>query len=108
MNFSAAVEVLYRLNTGVIGTGDDRHERPHKPILLLAVFDALAEGNARPNHLPWSNWLRERFRLYFELVQSHNDECSPENPFFYLRSEGSWQPVTATPTGEAPLTTTPA
>ena len=88
MNFAAAVEVLYRLNTGVIGTGAARHERPHKPILLLAVFDALAEGKARPDRVPWSTWLRERFRVYFDAVRSHNDDCSPENPFFYLRGDG--------------------
>ena len=48
MDFSAAIETLYRLNTGVIGTGAGRHERPHKPVMLLAVFDALASGAARP------------------------------------------------------------
>ena len=37
MDFFAAIEVLYRLNTGVIGTGACRHERPHKPVMLLAV-----------------------------------------------------------------------
>ncbi len=29
--FEQAVEALYNLNVGVIGTGADRHERPHKP-----------------------------------------------------------------------------
>lgn len=107
MKPAAAVEALYRLNTGVVGTGDSRHERPHKPALLLAVFDALASGKARPNHVQWSQWLRDRFSVYFELVKSHNDECSPENPFFYLRSEGFWQPVTTTPQGDLPLSSTP-
>lgn len=107
MNSATAVEALYCLNTGVIGMGDSRHERPHKPVLLLAVFDALASGKALPNHVPWSQWLRDRFSVYFERVKSHNDECSPENPFFYLRSEGFWHPVTATPRGEVPLSTTP-
>ena len=41
MKPAAAVEALYRLNTGVIGTGDSRHERPHKPLLLLAVLASL-------------------------------------------------------------------
>ncbi len=108
MNFTDAVEVLYNLNAGVIGTGAGRHERPHKPVLLLAIFDALAEGRARPDLVPWSDWLRERFRRYFDLVKSHNDECSPENPFLYLRSDGFWMPVHATPTGETPLAETPA
>src|SRR5688572_6676260 len=71
MDFSAAVEALYRLNTGVIGTETGRHERPHKPVLLLAVFDALASGKAQPNRVEWSAWLRERFRIYFDQVRSH-------------------------------------
>jgi hypothetical protein len=37
-----AVEKLYELSVGVIGTGDDRLERPHKPVMLLAVLDMLA------------------------------------------------------------------
>jgi putative restriction endonuclease len=61
MDFSAAIEVLYRLNTGVIGTATGRHERPHKPVLLLAVFDAIAEEKALPNRIEWSQWLRDRF-----------------------------------------------
>jgi putative restriction endonuclease len=104
---AAAIEALYRLNTGVIGVDESRHERPHKPALLLAVFDALASGKARPDHVPWSQWLRDRFGVLFELVKSRNDECSPENPFFYLRSDGFWQPVTVTAKGEVPLSATP-
>jgi putative restriction endonuclease len=107
MTFADAVEALYALGTGVIGKGADRHERPHKPVLLLAVFDALAAGRARPDHVTWSNWLRERFRVYFDLVGSHNDECTPENPFFYLKNDGFWAPVAVTPEGELPLATTP-
>lgn len=107
MNFASAVEALYQLNTGVVGIAAGRHERPHKPVLLLAVFDALADGKARPDHVPWSEWLRTRFRHYFEVVKAHNDECSPENPFFYLRSDGFWVPVNAMPSGEVPLSTTP-
>src|SRR5688572_7102540 len=107
MNFPVAVEVLYHLNTGVIGTGGDRHERPHKPVLLLAVLDAITAGKARPDHVPWSHWLRERFAAYFAIVRSHNDECTPENPFYYLKTDGFWYPVAVTAQGEIPLATTP-
>jgi len=107
MTFDDAVEILYRLKTGVIGSRDVRHERPHKPVLLLAVFDGLAVGNARPDHVSWGEWLRARFRIYFEVVRSHNDECSPELPFYYLKSDELWLPVVATSCGELPLSTTP-
>lgn len=101
------IDVLYRLNTGVVGTGAARHERPHKPVLLFVVLDAIAAGQARPDHVPWSAWLRDRFRLYFAIVRAHNDDCSPEYPFFHLRSDGFWVPVLAAPAGEVPLVTTP-
>lgn len=107
MNFPDAVEQVYRLSTGVIGSNMDRHERPHKPVLLLAIFDAIAAGEARPDRVPWSNRLRERFAEYFVLVQSRNDECTPENPFLYLRTDGFWQPFVITAQGEAPLEATP-
>ena len=107
MTFPAAVEILYSLSVGVVGSGADRHERPHKPVLLLAVFDALAAGKASPDRVEWTGWLRERFRIYFELVSSHNDQCTPENPFFFLKSDGFWIAVDITPQGEVPLTSTP-
>ena len=41
-NIDEAVERLYDLNVGVIGTGSARHERPHKPLLILAALDVIA------------------------------------------------------------------
>ena len=107
MDFSAAIETLYRLNTGVIGTEAGRHERPHKPVLLLAVFDALASGKSQPNRVEWSAWLRERFRIYFELVRSHDDSCTPEFPFFHLKGDGFWLPFSVETSGESPLAAPP-
>lgn len=107
MEFSAAIEHLYRLNTGVIGTGAARHERPHKPVLLLAVLDAVAAGQARPDRVPWSVWLRQRFAAYFEVVRSHDDTCEPELPFYYLRSDELWKPLVANPDGSSPLPAPP-
>jgi len=107
MDFSAAVEAIYRLNTGVIGTETGRHERPHKPVLLLAVFDALASRKAQPNRVEWSAWLRERFRIYFEQVRSHADSCTPEFPFYHLKGDGFWLPVSVESTGEIMLAAPP-
>ena len=33
-----AIEWIYGLHVGVTGTGTARHEKPHKPVLLLAVL----------------------------------------------------------------------
>lgn len=105
--FEHAVEALYNLNVGVVGTGTMRHERPHKPLLLLAVIDLIAQGKATPNRIPWSQDLRTRFALYFEQVRQRDDQCTPENPFFYLRQEKWWRPLRQSSNGIVPLENTP-
>ena len=37
-----------------------RHESPHKPVLLLAVLDLFARGETTPDHIEWSQLLRQR------------------------------------------------
>lgn len=103
----AAIERLYDLNVGVIGVGPERHERPHKPLLLLVVLDMIALGQIPPHHIPWSQELRCRFSEYFDQVRQLNDDNTPENPFFYLRRDGFWQPVRVTEGAEHPLESTP-
>lgn len=106
-NLGEAIDALYDLNVGVIGQGSSRHERPHKPVLLLAILDLIAQGFATPDRIVWSQQLRDRFDIYFVLVRKLNDQCTPENPFLYLRQEGWWVPSRAGPTGDQPLDTTP-
>jgi putative restriction endonuclease len=101
------IERLYALNVGVIGTDALRHERPHKPLLLLAVLDLLDTGLATPDCIEWNAALRERFSAYFEKVKKADDRDTPENPFHYLASEGFWQVFRRTPAGPAPQETTP-
>jgi putative restriction endonuclease len=108
MNLSAAINALYSLNVGVVGTGNQRHERPHKPVLLLAVLDAVAEGRTPPQRIEWTQWLRSRFRIYFDAVRSSNDDMAPELPFFHLRSEGFWEPVRLSTSGATPLSAPPS
>lgn len=102
-----ALDALYRLNVGVVGSGVGRHERPHKPVLLLAVFDLLDAGSATPRRVPWSRALTTAFERYFRVVRSADDDCTPENPFLYLRSDGFWEPLRAGAGGSQPLGTTP-
>lgn len=98
-----AVEQLYDLNVGTVGTGSQRHERPHKPILLLTVMDLIANGTATPDNILWSEQLRSTFRKYFEKIRRLNDSDTPENPFVYLRSDGFWNPVVKTDNVVVPL-----
>jgi putative restriction endonuclease len=102
-----AIEALYDLNVGVIGTPSGRHERPHKPVLLLAVLDLISAGRATAEHVPWSPELRERFSAYFEVVRRENDQNTPENPFFYLKGDGFWQPLIISGGDTRPLENTP-
>lgn len=107
-DLSQALDVLYRLGVGVVGTGESRHERPHKPAMMLASLDAIAAGVATPDKIAWSPWLRDRFRSYFELVRGSNDTCTPENPFLYLRSDGFWEPLRTGPSGVSQLEAPPS
>ena len=101
------LDALYRLKVGVVGAGGTRHERPHKPVLLLAVLDAMEAGTATPERVEWGRGLRERFAQYFEIVRSRDDDCTPENPFYYLGSDGFWQPFKLDGSGERELEAPP-
>ena len=87
-----ALETIYRLNVGVTGSGSARHERPHKPVLLLAALDAIEANEATPERILWSRPLVARFQNYFEVVKAADDDCTPRFPFFHLRSDGIWEP----------------
>ncbi len=99
----AAVERLYNLNVGTIGTGPQRHERPHKPILLLTVLDLIANRAATADKIEWSEELRSIFGQYFEKIRRLNDSDTPENPFVYLRTDGFWNPVVKSNNAIVPL-----
>lgn len=86
-----AVQSLYELNVGVVGTGSDRHERPHKPVLILAALDLIAGGRATPDRVLWNQLLRDRFTAYFEVVQTDGDKNAPDLPFYHLQTDGVWE-----------------
>lgn len=87
-----AIEQVYDLNVGIVGQGLERHERPHKPLLLLAILDLVEAGDLDPTAILWNPRLREQFGRYFNVVRLRDDKNTPENPFLYLRSEGFWTP----------------
>jgi predicted restriction endonuclease len=73
LKLNSSISRLYDLNTGIIGVGGNRHERPHKPLLLLAVLDLIDEGKATPDLIPWCQELRDRFSARFQIVKKHMD-----------------------------------
>lgn len=75
-----------RLNVGRVGD----HERPHKPMMLLALLDLFEQGEIKENRITYSPELLELFAEYFDVVRSEGDQPTPINPFFYLRGDKFW------------------
>ena len=91
MLLAAAIERLYDLNVGTTPLEEGApHEKPHKPLLLLAAFDLIDEGLAAPERIPWCQEIRDRFTARFLLVKKHNDQNNPDLPFRYLAGDGFW------------------
>jgi putative restriction endonuclease len=95
---------ILNLHVDFIGKGSDRHERPHKPIMMLVVMDLIEDGSARVEHIEWTQKLRTRFAEYFEIVKAANDNNTPENPFsesfwkcFRVHSDGNVRELEKTP-----------
>ncbi len=76
MSLHSVIQQLYDLNTGVIGQGEDRHERPHKPVLLLAALEIMDQG-AETSRVVWSDELRAAFKRIFAVVRKRDDRSSP-------------------------------
>ena len=96
MLIAAAIERLYDMNVGTTAVQEGApHEKPHKPLLLMAAFDLIDEGLATPDHIPWCQEIRDRFTARFNLVRKHNDQNNPDLPFRYLAGDGFWEPVEA-------------
>ncbi len=96
MLLAAAIERLYDLNVGTTPVQEGApHEKPHKPLLLMAAFDLIDEGLATPDHIPWCQAIRDRFTTRFNLVRKHNDQNNPDLPFRYLAGDGFWAPLEA-------------
>ena len=92
MTLDQAIERFYDLKVGITPLEEGApHERPHKPLLLLAAFDLIDEGKATPDRIPWCQELRDRFTARFLLVKKHNDQNNPDLPFRYLAGDGFWQ-----------------
>jgi putative restriction endonuclease len=84
--FQEYLAKFQNLNCGRVGN----HERPHKPVLLLAVLDLAESGRLSENRITLSPELLEVFRRYFDVVRTPSDQPTAINPFFFLRSDKFW------------------
>ena len=128
MTLNDAIERLYNLRPGTTPVEEGAPlERPHQPLLWLAVrgwsvslqavpgasCSGFPNALATPDHIPWRQALRDRVSARFLLVKKHNDKNTPENPISpsaprhyvhskNLRALASWRfkiliPATTTP-----------
>ena len=67
-----------------------RHRAPHKPLLLLALMDLLAEGSITANLIELTPDLGELFTLYWAQVMPPDRQGNLALPFFHLQSDGFW------------------
>lgn len=83
----------------------DQHEgrpRPHKAVMLLAVLSLADNGQLVENKISYGPELLELFKRFFAVVRGPTDQCTPWNPFFFLKSEKFWH-LHAVPGKEAVL-----
>ena len=80
------VDELTRMRMNVQGG----HASPHKAVMMLAVIDMVASGDAAENSIHYGPELLEHFQRYFDVVKTDADSCTPLNPFWHLKSEPFW------------------
>ena len=81
------LERLYNLRRDRQGT----YERPHKPILLIAVLDLFDRGIICHNQVAFSPELVKTFERYFEVVRQNDESVAIDNPYCHLADDGFWQ-----------------
>ena len=79
-DFEAAFKYLRR----------SRDQAPHKPCLLLAIFDSIEAGDIKTNEIRYAPRLLERFERYFKVARSIPKNFRPFYPFVYLDSIDFW------------------
>jgi putative restriction endonuclease len=69
---------------------------PHKPLLLLVVFELAEQGLLPDAFLPLTPELAFRFCTYWSIVaRRRRQRPDIRFPVFHLKSDGAWLPLTA-------------
>jgi putative restriction endonuclease len=74
-------------------TAATKFRAPHKPLLLLAVIDLIAQGFIKTNFIEFTPDLGELFTLYWSRVMPPDQRLNIVLPFYHLNSDKFWQHV---------------
>ncbi len=74
-------------------TESTAHRAPHKPFLLLAIIDLIAQGMIKTNFIELNAELMDAFDLYWVKIMGQGKEGNTVLPFYHLQSEGFWHLV---------------
>ncbi|MDQ5854462.1 MAG: HNH endonuclease, partial [Chloroflexota bacterium] len=91
--YEAAFSKLHSDKTPARWTADTNHRAPHKPFLLLAAMDLIAQGVVTTNFIELNADLMDTFDLYWAKVMGQEKGGSALLPFYHLKSEGFWHLV---------------
>lgn len=71
-------------------SADTNHRAPHKPFLLLAVMDLIAQNVIRTNFINLNAELMDTFDLYWIKVMGQEKGSNLILPFYHLQSDKFW------------------
>ncbi len=74
-------------------TSVTKNRAPYKPLLLLTIFDLIAQGEIKNNLIELTPEFCETFTLYWSRVMPPEKKSNIAMPFFYLTSDGFWHLV---------------
>jgi putative restriction endonuclease len=66
------------------------HRSPHKPFLLLAIMDLIAQEQIQANLIQLNADLLDLFDLYWVKVMGNEKISTPILPFYHMNSEKFW------------------
>ncbi len=69
------------------------HRAPHKPLLLLSIFDHIASKTITRNFIEPSFGLAQTFQQYWWLVMPIGKMSSVSFPFYYTETDAFWKLV---------------
>ena len=74
-------------------TAATKFRAPHKPLLLLAVVDLIAQGIIKTNFIELTPDLGELFTIYWSRVMPPDQRSNIVLPFYHLNSDKFWQHI---------------